>query len=48
MWQTYITSCIDDKAALGHREAAAVEMFEVISKAPSGFFNALVGKFHQL
>ena len=37
-----ITSIIDDKAALGFRNAAALAMFGVISEALLGFFNTLV------
>ena len=35
----------DDKAALGLRDAAAVAIFEVISKDLSGSFNTLVASF---
>ena len=40
-----MTSCNDDKTAFGLLVAAAVAMFDVISKALSGFFNTLVASF---
>ena len=40
-----ITSGSDDKAGFGCLDAAAVAMFEVISKALPGFFNTLVANF---
>ena len=39
------TSSDDDKAGNGHRDAAAVALFEVISKDLPGFFITLVAKF---
>ena len=40
-----ITSANDDKAAFGFSVAAAVAIFEVISKDLPGFFNTLVAVF---
>ena len=42
-----IISGIDCKASFGLLVAAAVALFEVISKALPGFFNTLVAFFYQ-
>ena len=43
--ENLITSCNDDKTAFGLLVAAAVAMFEIISKALPGFLKTLLSNF---